>query len=39
MEWLPSHALALPLLVKFAVALGLIVIVPQVCRRLNVSVN
>jgi Na+:H+ antiporter len=36
MEWLRSHALALPLLVKFGVALGLIVIVPQVCRRLHV---
>ena len=36
MEWLRSHALALPLLVKFAVGLGLIVIVPQLCRRLHV---
>ncbi len=36
MDWLRTHAVALPLLVKFAVALGLIVVVPQVCRRLHV---
>ncbi len=36
MEWLRSHALSLPLLVKFAVGLGLIVVVPQLCRRLHV---
>ena len=36
MEWLRSHALALPLLVKFAVGLGLIVIVPEVSRRLRI---
>jgi len=35
MEWLRAHALALPLLVKSALALGLIVIVPQLCRRLH----
>jgi Kef-type K+ transport system membrane component KefB len=36
MDWLREHAQALPLLVKTAVALGLIVIVPQVCRRLHI---
>ena len=36
MEWLRAHALALPLLVKSALALGLIVIVPQLCRRLHI---
>jgi len=36
MEWLRTHALALPLLVKFALGLGLIVVVPQLCRRLHV---
>jgi Kef-type K+ transport system membrane component KefB len=36
MESLRSHALALSILAKFAVALGLIVIVPQVCRRLHI---
>jgi Kef-type K+ transport system membrane component KefB len=36
MDWLRSHATALPLLVKFAVGLGLIVIVPQICRRLRI---
>src|SRR4249919_3990022 len=36
MDWFRSHALALPVLVKFAVGLGLIVIVPQVCRRLRI---
>ncbi|HKW49301.1 MAG TPA: cation:proton antiporter [Gemmatimonadaceae bacterium] len=34
-EWLRAHALGLPLLVKFAVALGLIVIVPQLSRRVR----
>jgi Kef-type K+ transport system membrane component KefB len=34
-EWLRAHALSLPLLVKFAVALGLIVIVPQLSRRVR----
>src|SRR4051794_26699523 len=36
MESIRAHALALPLLVKFAVALALIVIVPQIGRRLHV---
>jgi len=36
MEWLRSHALELPLLVKFALGLSLISLVPQVCRRLHV---
>jgi Kef-type K+ transport system membrane component KefB len=36
MEWIRSQALALPLLVKFAVGLGLFVVVPQVCRRLHI---
>ena len=36
MDSLRSHALSLPLLVKFAIALGLIVVVPQLCRRLHV---
>ena len=35
MEWLRAHALSLPLLVKFAVGLGLIVIVPQLSRRVH----
>jgi Kef-type K+ transport system membrane component KefB len=35
MEWLRTHALALPLLVKFALGLALIVIVPQLCQRLR----
>jgi Kef-type K+ transport system membrane component KefB len=34
-EWLRVHALSLPLLVKFAVALGLIVVVPQLSRRVR----
>jgi Kef-type K+ transport system membrane component KefB len=36
MDWLRTHALALSLLAKFAVALALIVSVPQLCRRLRV---
>jgi len=36
MDWLRSHALALPVLVKFAVGLGLIIIVPQICGRLHI---
>src|SRR6478672_8417893 len=36
MEWFRSHALALPLLVKFALGLGIIVVVPQICRRLHI---
>jgi Kef-type K+ transport system membrane component KefB len=36
MEWFRAHALALPLLVKFALGLGLIVIVPQICQRLRI---
>ena len=36
MDWLRTHALALPLLAKFAVGLGLIVSVPALCRRLRV---
>lgn len=35
-EWLRSHALSLPLLAKFAVALGIIVIVPQLSRKLRI---
>lgn len=35
MEWLRAHAFDLPLLVKFAVGLGLIVIVPQLSRRVR----
>ena len=35
MEWLRAHALGLPLLAKFAVGLGLIVIVPQLSRRVR----
>jgi Kef-type K+ transport system membrane component KefB len=35
-DWLREHALSLPLLAKFAVALGVIVIVPQISRRLRV---
>ncbi len=34
-EWLRAHALSLPLLAKFAVGLGLIVIVPQLSRRVR----
>jgi len=36
MDWLRSHALALPLLAKTAVALGLIVGVPLISRRLRI---
>ncbi|HEX4683615.1 MAG TPA: cation:proton antiporter [Gemmatimonadaceae bacterium] len=36
MESFRSHALGLPLLVKFAIGLGIIVIVPQLCRRLRI---
>src|SRR6476659_7164037 len=36
MEWIRSHALALPLLVKFALGLCLVVVVPQICRRLHI---
>jgi Kef-type K+ transport system membrane component KefB len=36
MDWLRSHALALPLLVKAALALGVVVTVPQLCRRLRI---
>ena len=36
MDSVRLHAMALPLLVKFAMALCLIVIVPQLCRRLRV---
>src|SRR5690348_10814226 len=35
MEWLRSHALGLPLLAKFAVGLGLIVLVPPLSRRVR----
>jgi Kef-type K+ transport system membrane component KefB len=35
MEWIRSHALALPLLVKFAVGLGVFIIVPDLCRRVH----
>jgi len=35
MEWIRSHALALPLLVKFAVALGVFIVVPQLFRRVH----
>ena len=34
-EWLRAHALGLPLLAKFAVGLGLIVIVPGLSRRVR----
>ena len=34
-DWLRAHAQSLPLLVKFAVALAVIVIVPQVSRRVR----
>ena len=34
-EWLRAHALGLPLLAKFAVGLGLIVIVPLLSRRVH----
>ena len=36
LEWLRAHAGDIPLLVKFAVGLGVIIIVPQICRRLHV---
>src|SRR6059058_2920950 len=36
LDWMRSHALSLPLLAKFAVALGVIVVVPQLSRRLRV---
>src|SRR5262249_5464144 len=35
-DWLRSHALALPLLAKFAVGLAVIVIVPQLSRKLRI---
>ena len=35
MEWVRTHALSLPLLAKFAMGLGLIVIVPQLSRRVH----
>jgi Kef-type K+ transport system membrane component KefB len=35
-DWLREHALSLPLLAKFAIALGVIAIVPQISRRLRV---
>jgi len=35
MEWVRTHALSLPLLAKFAIGLGLIVIVPQLSRRVH----
>jgi len=35
MEWIRSHALALPLLVKFAVALGVVIVVPHLFRRVH----
>ena len=35
MEWIRSHALALPLLVKFAVALAVFIVVPQLFRRVH----
>ena len=34
-EWLRAHALELPLLAKFAIGLGLIVIVPALSRRVH----
>src|SRR5689334_5435743 len=36
MEWFRAHALALPLMVKFALGLGLIVVVPQLCQRVRI---
>lgn len=35
-DWVRAHALSLPLLAKFAVALGVIVVVPQISRRLRI---
>lgn len=35
-QWLRAHAESLPLLVKFAIALAVIVVVPQVCKRLRI---
>ena len=35
LEWLRAHAESLPLLAKFAVALAVIVIVPQISRRIR----
>jgi Kef-type K+ transport system membrane component KefB len=35
MEWIRSHALALPLLVKFAAALGVVIVAPQLFRRVH----
>jgi len=35
MEWLRSHALALPLLVKLALGLGIVVVVRPLYRRLS----
>ena len=34
-EWLRTHAESLPLLAKFAIALTVIVVVPQICRRVR----
>lgn len=34
-EWLRAHSESLPLLVKFAIGLAVIVIVPQICRRVR----
>jgi Kef-type K+ transport system membrane component KefB len=34
--WLHAHAADLPLLVKFAIGLGVIVVVPEICRRLHI---
>jgi Na+:H+ antiporter len=34
-EWLRTHAASLPLLAKFAIALAVIVVVPQICRRVR----
>jgi Kef-type K+ transport system membrane component KefB len=36
MEWFRAHALALPLMVKFALGLGLIVVVPQLSQRARI---
>jgi len=35
-EWLRAQALSLPLLAKFAIALGVIVVVPAMARRLRI---
>ena len=35
MEWIRSHALALPLLVKFAAALGVVIVAPQLFRLVH----